>query len=189
MYRLCPFFYFTMCTRIKYRWGSSVWWKYISKTIRLKELCPHICNSIEEFLLMPLLFQVSCWCVLSCDSSWNILWSKCSSSGVHSQITFSISKSRNCSSSLMFDSNCSLKNASDSWVSDGPGIGRVCPLPHSLILHLYILVHCVWWLWLWINIFVFNLINHPDMSEGDITFLKNQLVEIYSWLNSSKYFL
>ena len=32
MYRLCPFFYFTDDTRIKYKWGSAAAWKCISKT-------------------------------------------------------------------------------------------------------------------------------------------------------------
>ena len=94
------------------------------KEIRFKELCPYVHNSVEEFLPMSLFFQVSLIFCLSCDSSWNVLWSCISSGSVYSQNTFSISKSRNCSSSLMLKGDCSFKDGSDSWVSDGPGIGR-----------------------------------------------------------------
>ena len=40
--------------------------------IRVKELCPHVCNSVEEFLLMPI--QWIDTLSLGWASPWNSVW-------------------------------------------------------------------------------------------------------------------
>ena len=114
MYRLCPFYYFTICTRIEYKQGSE---DVYQEEIRFEELCPHVHNSIE-FLPMSLFFQGSQCCLWSWKGPWNNLWSYCGSRVVLSLNTSSISVSRDCSSSLI------LEDGSDSQVSNVPSIGR-----------------------------------------------------------------
>ena len=170
MYRLCPFFYFTKHTRIKCMWGSEVALKCISRKQRFEELCPHVCNSVKEFLLMSLVLQHNQWSLLC-------------SSIIHPQNIVSNSKSGDWShwSSLL---DGLLKDCSDLRIVEGlwlicVSIGRgedspppsLCVFMESLM---WILICCV--RWLWIKFWVFNLVDCLEMLEGDLTFLECKLV-------------
>ena len=54
-----------VCEEVKQ--GKNVY----QKEIRFKEFCPHVHNSIEEFLPMPLFSWVLLW---SWEGPWNVLW-------------------------------------------------------------------------------------------------------------------
>ena len=57
MYRLCPFSILQLTQESNISEEVQQYKDVYQEKIRFKELCPHVCNSVEEFLLIPLLFD------------------------------------------------------------------------------------------------------------------------------------